>query len=355
MPQSIQVKLDKRSYFIHIGMGYLKHAIEDLENIDEVALVTDWTVEELEWFMTIEAAFRGKASKYIRCVIQAGEESKSLATYTMLCSKLAKANLSRKCVVVALGGGVIGDIAGFLASTYLRGVRLIQIPTTLLAAVDSSVGGKTGVNLPEGKNLVGSFYQPSEVLMDVDLLDTLPERELANGMAEVVKYGLIRDPKLLDGLEKGHTKPLSKIIARCVQIKADVVGKDERDVSGERAILNFGHTIGHAIEKTTGYGKWLHGEAISVGMVAACMLSQKLFGLPKETTQRIKKILKLLNLPVHAPEMDEPKILEAIGHDKKSTGHKIQWVLLSDVGKTKLSTDVSTEDLHEVIQACRVA
>lgn len=351
----IQVKLGKRSYPIHIGMGLLPHAIEYLENLNEVALITDWTIEELEWFNGIETAFRGKAQKYIRCVIQAGEESKSLATYTNLCSKLAKAGLSRKCTIVALGGGVIGDIAGFLAATYLRGVRLIQIPTTLLACVDSSVGGKTGVNLPEGKNLVGAFYQPSEVLMDVNLLETLPKREFAAGMAEVVKYGIIRDPKLLDDIEKGHIKPLSKIIARCVQIKADIVGKDERDVTGERATLNFGHTIAHAIENTMGYGKWLHGEAVSVGMLAACMLSQKMFGLPKEIIHRVKKILKSLDLPVNAPEMDEMKIFESVGHDKKSIGKQLQWVLISDIGKTKLSTNVSTEDLKEVIQSCKMA
>ncbi|MFZ5805870.1 MAG: 3-dehydroquinate synthase [Verrucomicrobiota bacterium] len=353
MTQKVQVELGERAYPIFIGEGILIDELNKLEILNEVALVTDGHVTALDWFPQVEEALRAKAKKYVRCAVQAGEESKNLAVYTSLCSKLARNNLSRDCTIVALGGGVIGDLAGFLASTYLRGVKLVQVPTTLMAAVDSSVGGKTAVNLPEGKNLVGAFYQPERVIMDVNTLQTLSKREYANGMAEVIKYGLIRDKNLWEELASSHLRSLPKIIARCVQIKAFVVGEDERDMTGERAILNFGHTIGHAIEQTMGYGKWLHGEAVAVGMLAATRLSEKVFGLPSSVTQELKRVLAEQSLPVHAPELDEKRILEAVAHDKKSTAQSLHWVLLREIGKAESNDEVTEEMLKEVIQACR--
>ncbi|MFH1067071.1 MAG: 3-dehydroquinate synthase [bacterium] len=355
MRQIVDVSLGERSYPIFIGEGILTDAINDLENGLELAVVTDSNVSTLPWFFSIETLLKAKASKYLRCVVPAGEESKSVSVFVNLCSQLTQHKFSRRAVVVAVGGGVVGDLAGFTAACYLRGVRLIQIPTTLLAMVDSSVGGKTAINLPEGKNLVGAFYQPEKVIMDVDTLKTLPQRERAAGMAEVMKYGLIRDKTLWKSIASGNAESLSDIIARCVQIKADIVSEDERDVSGERALLNFGHTIGHAIEQTSGYGEWLHGEAIAVGMVAAAMISERVFGLSADVTREIRRTLKAQGLPVRLPKISNERLLEAIARDKKSTGQKIQWVLLRAIGRAESSDAVTESLLIETLNACRDA
>ena len=269
--------------------------------------------------------------------VPSGEISKSLDQVSILLSDLAKNKINRHGVVIALGGGVIGDLAGFVAASYLRGIAFVQIPTTLLALVDSSVGGKTGVNLPEGKNLVGAFHQPRLVLADLDVLQGLPPREFAAGMAEVIKYGAIADRALFDRVARG-VKPddadLADIIARCVEIKARIVERDEYETKGERALLNFGHTLGHAIEKAGHYQTYLHGEAVALGMVAAARLSVSQSGLPAAEADRIEAALVANHLPVKLkPGLAAAALLPALGNDKKvAADGRNRWVLLDRLG-----------------------
>jgi len=266
--------------------------------------------------------------------------SDPLKDYSYLLSKLAESKISRSGIVLALGGGVVGDLAGFVAATYLRGINFVQVPTTLLAMVDSSVGGKTGVNLPEGKNLVGAFHQPKLVVADLDTLKTLPAKEFAAGMAEVIKYGAIRDKALFDRVSK-PVKPddadLDEIVEKCVAIKARIVENDEFETKGKRALLNFGHTIGHAIEKATGYKKYLHGEAISLGMRAAAWLSRREAGLSQEDARDLDLALIANQLPVVLDkDVDSQAILAALGNDKKVAADGVnRWVLLKKLGEAE--------------------
>ncbi|HEY8966863.1 MAG TPA: 3-dehydroquinate synthase, partial [Candidatus Methylacidiphilales bacterium] len=282
-----------------------------------------------------------------------GEESKDLARLGPLLSFLARSGLSRKDTVLALGGGVVGDLAGFLAASYLRGVAFVQAPTSLLAMVDSSVGGKTGVNLPEGKNLVGAFHQPKLVVIDTETLATLTPREKAAGMAEVIKYGLIADAPFFRSLRGGMPADFGPIIKRSVEIKADVVSKDEFETTGLRATLNFGHTLGHAIENAAGYGVFLHGEAISVGIRAAAHLSHRKLGLPLPDVRDIEATLAASGLPLHTPQVEDPltreKILAAMKLDKKAEAGVNRWILLPEIGKTKIVDDVTLQDVESLM------
>jgi 3-dehydroquinate synthase len=289
--------------------------------------------------------------------VPAGEKSKRISTVENCYDQLAAHRLERKSFVVALGGGVVGDLAGFVAATYLRGIDFVQVPTTLLAQVDSSVGGKTGVNLKAGKNLVGAFYQPRLVLCDLDTLKTLPEREFRAGQAEVIKYGIIYDAKLFAQLErdlpkilKRDAKTLSGIIARCCEIKAEVVSQDETE-SSLRAILNFGHTIGHAIENISGYGKFLHGEAISIGQVAASKLSQRILGLPEREVERIENLFTRAGLPtqIKLNSVQRKKLFTAMKLDKKVSGGEIKFVLAEKIGKVVWGQKVSSVLIEEVL------
>jgi 3-dehydroquinate synthase len=269
-------------------------------------------------------------------------------------SDLAKRQIPRTGVVVAVGGGVIGDLAGFVAATYLRGINFVQVPTTLLAMVDSSVGGKTGVNLPEGKNLVGAFHQPKLVVADLDTLKTLPAKEFAAGMAEVIKYGAIKDKALFDRVARGvkpEDKDLDEIVEKCVAIKARIVEQDEFETKGERALLNFGHTIGHAIEKATEYKTYLHGEAISLGMRAAAWLSVWQAGLPEADAHRIEAALIANALPVTLkPEVDRAAILSALGNDKKvASDGKNRWVLLERIGTATSNWELPADVVERAI------
>lgn len=273
--------------------------------------------------------------------VPAGETAKSLKTVQACYDQLAAHRLERKSFIVAVGGGVVGDLAGFVAATYLRGVDFVQVPTTLLAQVDSSVGGKVGVNLRAGKNLVGAFYQPRLVLCDLGALRTLPAREFRAGLAEVIKYGIIYDAALFRQLERGLTrllkldaKLLAAVVARCCEIKADVVGQDETE-GGLRAILNFGHTIGHAVENISGYGKFLHGEAISIGQVAAAKLSAELSGLPVADAQRIENLFAQAGLPVEIKLSAGQckKLFAAMKLDKKVSSGEITFVLARKIGQ----------------------
>ena len=271
--------------------------------------------------------------------VESGEGGKTLEQYGKILNRLAERKLSRSDTIVGVGGGVIGDLAGFVAATYLRGIAFVQVPTTLLAMVDSSVGGKTGVNLPEGKNLVGAFHQPRLVVADLDTLATLPAREFAAGMAEVIKYGAIRDRDLFDRVARGVTPQdadLAEIVETCVTIKARIVERDEFETKGERALLNFGHTLGHAIEKATGYTRYLHGEAISLGMRAAAWLSvwHPETNLPEAEARRIEAALAANHLPTQLHSaVDRAAILAALGNDKKvAADGGNRWVLLKMPG-----------------------
>jgi len=289
--------------------------------------------------------------------IPAGEKSKCIAVMEKCYDRLAAHRLERKSFIVALGGGVVGDLAGFVAATYLRGIQLVQVPTTLLAQVDSSVGGKTGLNLPAGKNLVGAFYQPSLVLCDLDALKSLPKREYLSGLAEIIKYGVIYDDVLFAQLERNLPRLLQRdeatlrtVIARCCEIKAEVVGQDETE-SGLRAILNFGHTIGHAIENSSGYGKYLHGEAIAIGQVAAAKLSHEILGLPSGEVERITKIFIRTGLPVKIKlnAAQRKKLFAAMKLDKKVSAGEIKFVLAQKIGKVIWNRRVAENLIRRVL------
>ncbi|RYG22098.1 3-dehydroquinate synthase [bacterium] len=281
-------------------------------------------------------------------VLPPGEATKSLDAFGKALGWLAQNGASRRATVVALGGGVVGDLAGFVAAAYMRGVPCLQIPTTLLAMVDSSVGGKVAVDLPEGKNLAGAFWPPSEVRLPFDALDTLPKRQKTNGMAEVLKYGFIMDAPLLED-------PLSDLratVLRCVALKAQVVEEDEHETNGRRAILNFGHTVGHAIERLTGYGPILHGEAISVGMVVEAVLGERIGISPPGTAAIVRQILQNHGLPTEHPTVrDIEPMRAAMRGDKKAVGGRLAFSLLTSIGDCKLVADVPEDDVRHVLES----
>ncbi len=357
--RNVQVPLGDRSYAIKVGGGLLSRlglVCARLRLGPRCAVITDSNVGK----HFAKAALKSLAASGFEAVlitVPAGEKSKCLAVVEDCHDQLAAQRLERKSFIVALGGGVVGDLAGFVAATYLRGIPFVQVPTTLLAQVDSSVGGKTGVNLKAGKNLVGAFYQPQLVLCDLDTLKTLPKREYVSGLAEVVKYGVICDPILFAQLERSLPKLLQRdvptlrsVVARCCEIKADVVGQDETE-SGLRAILNFGHTIGHAIENSSGYGKFLHGEAVSIGQVAAARLSQKILGLPSGDAGRIEKLFVQAGLPVKI-KLDaarRKKLFAAMKLDKKVSGGEIKFVLAKKIGQVVWGQKVPSGMIDEIL------
>ncbi len=291
--------------------------------------------------------------------VPAGETAKSLSSVQACYDRLALHRLERKSFIVALGGGVVGDLAGFVAATYLRGIDFVQVPTTLLAQVDSSVGGKVGVNLKAGKNLVGAFHQPRLVICDLETLKTLPAREYRAGLAEVIKYGIIYDAGLFARLEhdlprllRREPKTLAAVVARCCEIKADVVGQDETE-SGLRAILNFGHTIGHALEAISSYGTYLHGEAISLGQIAATGISARTLGLPAREANRIRLLFHGAGLPTRLKltTAQRRKLFQAMRLDKKVSGGEIRFVLARRIGRVEWGQRVSDRLIHEALDA----
>jgi 3-dehydroquinate synthase len=286
--------------------------------------------------------------------IPAGEKSKTLEHTGAICDQMVAAGLDRQSFVIGLGGGVIGDISGFVAAIYHRGIPHVQIPTTLLAMVDSSIGGKTGVNTKAGKNLIGAVHHPSLVIDDVDVLKTLPKREFNQGFAEIIKHAVIADPEMFATLKEKKASDalaLQSLIRRNIEIKSKIVAKDEHDRTGERALLNFGHTVGHAIERAGGYQEFLHGEAVSLGIVAACAISIKRAGLPRDQRDAIVDLLRRFDLPTHLPaNFPREKILDALPYDKKFEGGKIRFVVTSTIGSAYLSSDVTTEDIREAIE-----
>ena len=335
MRQTLEVGLAERSYPIHIGSGLLANGELLAGHIPKkrVAIVTNTTVAPL-YLEKLQHTLQGIGVSSVVVILPDGEVYKTAETLNLIYDGLLTHRCERSTPLIALGGGVIGDMTGFAAASYLRGVPFIQIPTTLLSQVDSSVGGKTGINHPLGKNMIGAFYQPRVVLADIATLDTLPDNELSAGLAEVIKYGLIRDLPFLEWLEQNMHRLLARepdalqyAVMRSCQNKAEVVAADERE-SGERALLNLGHTFGHAIESGMGYGNWLHGEGVAAGTVMAADLSRRLGWISAQDVARIRTLFERANLPVLAPDLGVEKYLDYMGMDKKVEGGKLRFVLL---------------------------
>lgn len=357
---TLNVALGSRSYPIHIGAGLMAQARLIVEQLPrrKVAIVTDSNVAP-HYLAPLRRALEASGVEVVPITIPDGESQKNWETLNRIFASLIEHRCDRGTAMIALGGGVVGDITGFAAAVYQRGVPYVQVPTTLLAQVDSAVGGKTAINHPRGKNMIGAFYQPLAVIADTDTLETLPAREIAAGLAEVIKYGLIRDPAFFDWLESNMTRlvarepeALAYAIERSCANKAEVVAVDEHE-SGPRALLNLGHTFGHAIETGTGYGTWLHGEAVAAGMALASRLSQRLGFLDEAQVRRVIAILQAADLPVRAPDLGFARYLELMGHDKKVDSGRIRFVLMKRIGEAFVTDQVPSEALADVLDAAR--
>jgi 3-dehydroquinate synthase len=353
----LDVALGERSYPIVIGHGALAEAGALLPRDARRAVVVTNAVVAAHHLPALRAALDRAGVGIDVVLVPDGETHKSLDTLRDLLTRLLELRADRTTPIVALGGGVVGDIAGFAAAIYLRGVPCVQVPTTLLAQVDSSVGGKTAVNHPLGKNMIGAFHQPVGVVIDTAVLATLPARELAAGLAEVVKYGAIRDAAFFAWLEgampsllRRDEGALAHAIFESCRIKAAVVAADERE-TGERALLNFGHTFGHAIETATGYGSWLHGEAVGTGMLLAARLSERVCGLPPPERSRVEALVAAAGLPTAPPRLDVARWLELMGRDKKVARGRMRFVLLERLGRAVVRGDVDESDLEQVLAA----
>jgi 3-dehydroquinate synthase len=356
MSARIPVLLKASPYEVIVGNGTLARAgefVRQVSGASRCALVTDANVGPL-YAENVRASLEEAGIATTVVPVPAGETSKSLSEVERICEIMIAAGLDRGAFVAALGGGVVGDLAGFVASIYYRGIPHVQIPTTVVAQVDSSIGGKTGVNARAGKNLIGAFHQPALVIADPETLGTLPRREFNEGLAEIIKHAIIRDAAMLDELSDLGEIDLPTLIARNVKIKARIVAEDEFEKLGLRALLNFGHTIGHAIENTAGYGRYLHGEAISLGLVAALSLSRRKAGLSAEEAARVIAILETLELPVVLPaDLKTDALLAALRHDKKFASGAIRFVLTRKFGSAFVSEDVTESDLREAIEGLR--
>jgi 3-dehydroquinate synthase len=355
--KTLTVNLGNRSYPIHIGQQLLGHGELLTRHLRgrQVLLVSNDTVAPL-YLDKVRQQLPGLDTSVV--VLPDGEQYKTLDTLNTIFTALLENRFNRDCTLIALGGGVVGDITGFAAASYQRGVSFLQIPTTLLAQVDSSVGGKTGVNHPLGKNMIGAFHQPGCVVIDTDTLDTLDDRQLSAGLAEVIKYGLIRDAAFFDWLEINMSaligrdkQALEYAVERSCAIKADIVAADERE-SGQRALLNLGHTFGHAIETGSGYGNWLHGEAVATGMLMAAELSARHNWITADAVQRIRQLLQRAGLPTSAPvEMDESRFTALMAVDKKAVDSGMRLVLLKAIGDAVVTGDFKAELLSETLRA----
>jgi len=352
--QELKIDLGARSYPIYIGDGLLSRSDLFGRHIGSgaLAIVTNTTVAPL-YLERLKLAL--SARRVLDVVLPDGEQFKTLATVERVLDALATARFNRDSAVLALGGGVVGDMAGFAASCYQRGIAFLQVPTTLLAQVDSSVGGKTGVNHPAGKNLIGAFYQPVCVIADTATLGTLPERELRAGIAEVIKHGMLGDAHFFAWIESNIERLLARdrealafAVRRSCEIKAGIVGIDERE-SGPRAILNLGHTFGHAIEAATAYRGWLHGEAVGAGLVMASDLSQRLGWIDQSELRRVQALLQKAGLTRSAPQIGATKALEFMGMDKKVRDDRIRLVLLKPLGAAVLAADYPADVLRSVV------
>lgn len=358
----VHLALGARSYRILIGAGLLPRLGAECRRLElgrRCAVITDANVGPLLGDLTL-ASLRQAGFEPVLVTVPAGERAKQMAQVAACYDQLAAHRLERKSFIVALGGGVVGDLAGFVAATYLRGIPFVQVPTTLLAQVDSSVGGKVGVNLKAGKNLVGAFHQPRLVLADLATLDSLTDREYRAGLAEVGKYGIIRDAGLFRRLERDahallrrEVDVLGAVVARCCRIKAEVVGADETE-SGLRAILNFGHTIGHALEAISRYGRFLHGEAISIGQVAAAEISSQRLGLPRSQVSRIRSWFRAAGLPVSVKlsPRERTALFDAMRLDKKVSGGEVKFVLARELGDVVWGQSVPDDAILQALECC---
>ena len=359
--QTLNVALGERAYPIHIGRGLLGRADLILPHLKtkRVAIVTNAVVGPL-YLERLRVGLEAAGVRTAAVVLPDGEAHKDWETLNRIFDMLLAERCERSTTLVALGGGVVGDMGGFAAACYQRGMPFIQVPTTLLSQVDSSVGGKTAINHPLGKNMIGAFYQPRLVLADIDTLDTLPDRELSAGLAEVIKYGLIRDPEFLawiethlDRLLARDTAALAFAIERSCRNKAEVVAADETE-QGERALLNLGHTFGHAIETGMGYGQWLHGEAVAAGTMMAAELSRALGWIGKEDVARVEALFERARLPVWGPRLGVERYLEFMSHDKKVEAGRLRLVLLRALGRAVIHGDATQGEIAAAIEArCR--
>jgi 3-dehydroquinate synthase len=356
----VTVDLAERSYQVIVETGLLQRVVECLReqgfSQQNIALISDTTVAKLHAAPVIDQLTAAGRTVTLH-MAPAGEASKSISQTEAVCREMIRSGHDRKSLVIALGGGVVGDLAGFIAAVFYRGIPFIQIPTTIVSQVDSSVGGKTGVNVVEGKNLLGSFHQPSLVLIDPETLKTLPDREYREGFAEAIKHAAIRDESMLADLEaldpESRDVP-ADLLARNIAIKARIVEQDEHETTGLRALLNFGHTIGHGIEASLPYGEMLHGEAISLGIRAALHVSEEVAGLSPEHSLRIMKLLDHFHLPtLLAPEIPTERVMEKLARDKKFVGGAIRFVVLDAPGNARVSQDVTPEQLREAIECLR--
>ena len=353
--QQVDVKLGKRAYPILVGPGLLasRELLAQHAGAAKILVVTDDVVGPL-WLPRLEEGLAGR--DYAVCVLPGGEQQKTLGNVAILIDALVGARINRDGAVLALGGGVIGDISGFAAASYQRGIAIVQLPTTLLAQVDSSVGGKTGVNHPGGKNLIGAFHQPAAVIADTDTLSTLPERQLRSGFTEIVKAALVADAAFFGWLEANGARVLARepaalaeAIRRACEIKAAIVAADERE-EGPRALLNLGHTFGHAIEAGAGYGDVLHGEAVAAGIVLAAELSARTGRIPGDEALRIRTMLAAAGLPVDPPRLGRARMLELMAMDKKVKDGQVRLVLLDGIGRATVTADYPREALEALLE-----
>jgi len=360
--ETVSVPLGDRAYRVCIGQDLLPQLGPLAKELEPAlgrrcTVITDSNVAPL-YAEPVLASLKAAGYEPTLLTVPAGESSKALRVAEDLCNRMIAAGLDRKSWVVALGGGVVGDLAGFVSAIYYRGIAFVQIPTTVIALVDSAVGGKTGVNATLGKNLIGAFHQPRLVLADVTTLATLPPREFNEGVAEIIKHAAIRDRSLLDALKtpklQHDAAALTGVIQRNIAIKAAIVGEDEHETKGLRALLNFGHTVGHAVENVAGYGRFLHGEALSLGLIAACRLSVQKAGLPVDEAQQIFAALENFQLPMWLPaDLSTDALMAALQKDKKFAQGEVRFVLCPRLGEAFVSKDVTREEIRGTIESLR--
>jgi 3-dehydroquinate synthase len=356
--QSLRVALGSRSYPVHVGAGLIGRSDLYQPHLagKRVAVVTNPTVAPL-YLQRVVCALEGAGASVLPVIVPDGEDHKDWATLNLIFDALLDARCGRDTTLVALGGGVVGDITGFAAATYQRGVPFIQVPTTLLAQVDSSVGGKTAINHPRGKNMIGAFHQPLAVIADMDTLATLPPRELSAGLAEVIKHGMIRDAAFFAWLEAnmqrllaGDREALAHAVRRSVEIKAEIVAADERE-TGDRALLNLGHTFGHAIEAGLGFGTWLHGEAVGAGLVMAADLSARLGAISAAEVARTEAVVRAAGLPTAGPDLGADRYLALMSLDKKVKAGRMRFILLESLGRAVIRDDTPEAPLRATLAA----
>lgn len=349
----IMIQAGNQSYEALVGSRLLEEAgalLSQKLSGRDCAIVSDDNVAA-RFAQTLVQSLTSAGFKPTLITIPSGEKSKTLDEAEAICNRMSETRLDRSSFLVALGGGVVGDLTGFVAAIYHRGIPYVQVPTTLLAQVDSSIGGKTAVNTAVGKNMIGAWHHPTLVIADVDTLDTLPPREWKQGFAEVLKHAIIRDAEMFELLQHFDRKDIAALVRRNIEIKAKIVAADERETKGERALLNFGHTVGHAIERAGNYRDFLHGEAVSLGVVAACEISVRKAGLSETERDRILRALLAFDLPTRLPaDFPREKILKAIRFDKKFKRQEVRFVVTPAIGSARLATDVTADDIAAALE-----